>query len=105
VIERKKEMDVFVDFWVQGTKDPEIQAKIQRLYERWREDIKAVVDEGVQCGLFSPGSAHLVPALLVSLMEGAELQYRIDGDAFDLEEYFGAAYEMVLNLLLRPPTP
>ena len=64
-----------------------------------------MVDEGVQCGLFSSESAHLVPALLVSLMEGAELQYRIDSEAFNLEEYFGAAYEMMLSLLLESPTP
>lgn len=102
VIQRKKEMDVFVDFWVQGTSDPEIQEKIQGLYDRWRDDIAAVVEEGVQSGLFSTKYAGLIPSLLVSLMDGAALQYLIDGQAFDLEEYFSAAYEMVLGLLIKP---
>jgi TetR/AcrR family transcriptional regulator len=102
VIQRKRDMNVFYDFWVQGTRDPAIRTKIQGLYGRWREDIRAVVDEGVKAGVFSPRHADLIPSLLVSLMEGAALQYLIDEEAFDLEVYFAAAQDMVLKLLTEP---
>jgi len=102
LILRRKEMDVFMDFWVQGTKDPKIREKIQSMYARWRHDIGAVVEEGVQAGLFSPKHAQLIPSLLISIMDGAALQHLLDEEAFDLDAYFFAAYEMVVNILVKP---
>jgi AcrR family transcriptional regulator len=102
VIRRKRDMNVFYDFWVQGTRDPAIRAKIQGLYGRWRDDIRAVVSEGVEAGIFTSAHADLIPSLLVSLMEGAALQHLIDDKAFDLEAYFAAARDMVLKLLVEP---
>ncbi len=99
VIRRKRDMNVFYDFWVQGTRDPAIRQKIQELYGRWRDDIRSVVQKGVDAGAFSPRHADLIPFLLVSLMEGAALQHLIDEEAFDLEAYFAAAQDMVLKLL------
>ncbi len=102
IILRRKELDVFFDFWVQGTRDPAIREKITSLYARWRHDISLVIDEGVRTGLFNPRHAPLIPALLVSVMDGAALQYLIDPNAFDLDAYFTTAYEMILQLLLSP---
>ena len=39
LIQRAKEVVIFFDFWVQGTKDIKIRKKIQKMYARWREDI------------------------------------------------------------------
>ncbi len=102
IIRRRKELDVFFDFWVQGTRDEAIQEKISSLYARWRDDIGLIVDEGIRTGLFNPRHAAILPALLVSIMDGAALQYLIDPEAFSLDDYFHSAYEMILLLVLSP---
>lgn len=71
---------------------------IQKMYSRWREDIRGVVQEGVEGGAFGASAAQGVPVLMVSLMEGAALQYLIDGDALDLDSYFDGAMALISRL-------
>lgn len=101
LILRGKEIKVFFDFWVQGTSDARIRAKIKDLYARWRADIQTVITEGVQAGTFSPQNASLVPVLLASMMDGAALQYLMDEQAFDLQDYFDTVYLLALRLLTK----
>lgn len=90
---------VRLDFLVQGTSDPTIAAKIDEMYASWRSDIEEVVTEGVDAGVFAPKNAAVVPNLMVAMMEGAYLQHINQQDSSDLDDYFGAAHEMVLRLL------
>ena len=103
LIQRAKEVVIFFDFWVQGTKDTKIRKKIQKMYARWREDILSVIDEGVQKGVFSGAKSSQMPALLASIMDGASLQYLMDAGALDLQAYFDTAYEMVMGILTPRP--
>jgi TetR/AcrR family transcriptional regulator len=103
LIRRAKEVVIFFDFWVQGTKDARIRKKIQAMYARWRDDIQAVIDEGVQAGDFSAAYAAHMPALLASIMDGASLQSLMDAPALDLSAYFDLAYHMVLDALVPRP--
>jgi TetR/AcrR family transcriptional regulator len=95
----KERMFVFYDFWVQGTQDPQVQVKMQNMYATWRADIAAVVQQGVREGAFDPAQAALIPCLMVSLMEGAALQYLIDEQSIDLDEYFARAHKALWGLL------
>ena len=99
LIRRVKEVVIFFDFWVQGTKDAKIRKKIQKMYARWREDIRAVIEEGVQKGVFSSAKTSQMPALLASVMDGASLQYLMDAGSLDLQAYFDTAYEMAAGML------
>jgi len=96
---RGKTMDVFFDFWVQGTRDAAIRKQIQNMYAAWRSDMAKVVARGVEQGTFDPTYAALVPSMMVSLMDGGALQYLIDCEAFDLEGYLRTGHEMILRLL------
>lgn len=99
LIERRKEVIIFFDFWVQGTADPEIRTKISGMYRKWRADIEQVISEGIAGGEFSAENAAQVPPLLASIMDGASLQTLTDENAIDLKRYFAAAYRMALSLL------
>jgi|WetSurMetagenome_2_1015567.scaffolds.fasta_scaffold299574_2 TetR/AcrR family transcriptional regulator len=103
LIQRAKEVVIFFDFWVQGTKDAKIRKKIQKMYARWREDILSVIEEGVRKGVFSEAKASQMPALLASIMDGASLQYLMDAGSLDLQAYFDTAYEMVMGALSHRP--
>jgi AcrR family transcriptional regulator len=99
LIERRKEVVIFFDFWVQGTADAETRSKIAGMYQKWREDVRLVIDQGIRSGVFSPRFAGQVPALLASLLDGASLQYLTDSAAIDLPAYFQAAEQMLLSIL------
>jgi TetR/AcrR family transcriptional regulator len=99
--DRRELAEVFVDFWGHGLKAPEIKCQIQKMYERWRDDIRAALKEVMISDQNDISKLALVPFLMVSLMEGAALQYLIDDSTFDLETYFRAAHEMVLCFLIN----
>ena len=99
LIEKRQMLEVFFDFWSQGLQDPEIQSRIQMIYDRWRLDIETVAAEGVQTGDFAPDIAPMIPFLMVSIMEGAALQYLIDNTVFDLEAYFETSHKMIIGMV------
>lgn len=99
--DRRQLAEVFVDFWGHGLTDEQVRAKIRHMYGRWRGDIEAVIEEGMAADAFAVTNKSLASALVVSLMEGAALQYLIDSPAIDLQDYFAASLAMVLSYL-RP---
>jgi AcrR family transcriptional regulator len=99
--QRSKIMNVFFDFWVQGTRDPAIREQIRVMYQAWREDMERVVQRGVKMGDYDPTRALQVPALMVAIMDGGALQYLIQRETFDLEGYLTSAYEMILRFLIE----
>ncbi|MCJ7623838.1 MAG: TetR/AcrR family transcriptional regulator [Anaerolineaceae bacterium] len=102
VLQEKEILLAFYDFWVQSTgetRESVIQEAIQRIYNRWRGDIDNVVREGVAQGEFNSQHANLIPTLMVSLMEGAALQFLVDVEAIDLEAYFKKANQIILSII------
>ena len=90
---------VLFDFWVQSVSNEAIRKDMDRFYTPWRETIRAIVQSGVETGEFSAKHTELIPSYLISLMDGAALQYLIDDKAFDLQEYFHKAGEIIAALL------
>jgi AcrR family transcriptional regulator len=99
LIDRKYLKKVTLDFWVQGTDDDELKDKVQEMYAIWRRDIRSVVEEGVREGIFEADRSDQVPMIMVSLMEGAALQYLIEPESIDLDAYFDQGLSAVLALL------
>jgi AcrR family transcriptional regulator len=103
--QRSKTMNVFFDFWVQGTRDPTIREQIRVMHQAWRRDMEHVVQRGVEMGVFDPLYASQVPSLMVAIMDGGALQYLVQRESFDLEGYLASAYEMILRLLHGKDAP
>lgn len=93
-----KKLDyVQFDYWVQGTVDPEVRATFQKTFEIWRNDIQNVLTHGRTTEI--PDSVQrIIPYLMVSIMMGASMQYLIDEERMDLNEYFAMAETMILGL-------
>ncbi len=77
-----------IDYWVQSTVNEEMREIFKKTFNIWRDNIKEVLPKEVNENL---------PYIMVSLMLGASLQYLIDEDKFDLNDYFKVAEEMVLG--------
>lgn len=96
--EGTKDFVVF-DFWVQSASNEAIRENFSSSYSPWRDLIDQIIQSGIESGEFNPKYAGLLPSIIISIMDGAALQYLIDNQAFGLEEYFNTAGEMLSELL------
>ena len=101
-VQKRKEMCVFMDFCINGTRDEIIQQKIQNTYKIWLSLLESVIEEGINNGSFSAKHAKLLPDLLISMFDGASLRYYVNGEAFNLEEYFSLFHTLIADLLAKP---
>lgn len=99
IAEKSDSLEVYYDFWVQATKRPSVREKVRQMYTSWRADIRRILDDGVQQGIFRADRASLAPAMLIALFQGAALQSIIDPESFDLEQYFEQVDKFIVSFL------
>lgn len=85
------------DYWVQGTVNPEIRVKFQKTFDEWREDIGEVLQKNEHYNDIDPEYKQMFPYIIVSLMMGASMQYLIDEEKFNLDQYFNVVKKMVMS--------
>lgn len=93
ILNNKKFDYVQFDYWVQGTVDEVIRGKFQESFRKWRQNISEVLKNSK----IDPKIKKMLPYIMVSLMMGASMQYLIDEQEFNLDEYFDAAYQLILK--------
>lgn len=99
IINHKKLDYAQFDFWVQGTVNTEIRSRFQKAFDQWRDCISEVLVKGKDLENIDSKYVKMLPFIIVSLMMGASMQYLIDEDKFDLQEYFNAAKKVILDFL------
>ncbi len=99
VKERADLVTVFYDFWVQGTKQPDIREKMKEQFELYRDFIHQIVKEGVHMGTFKEDALKYVPGLTVGLLEGFAIQQVIDPDSFDASLLTQKSVEILLHTM------
>lgn len=97
------QIPMFLEFWRQATKDPDIWQATIAPYRRFRSAFAALVREGIAEGTLRPIDPDLGAHVLVSLGAGLVLQGVLDPNG---EEWRSAADKAVLLLLdgLANPT-
>ncbi|MBI3795265.1 MAG: TetR/AcrR family transcriptional regulator [Nitrospinae bacterium] len=95
---------VFYDFWVYSIKRPQYLAKISQRFLGFRSYISQIVNDGVQKGVFSSEKSHMLPPLLLSLLEGASLQLISDPEAFNMDLYQYMALDAISSIAGKKPT-
>lgn len=93
ITEEPQLLIVFFDFWVRGVKHPEIRGKIVQRFDGFRGYIAQLVRDGVASGDFTAEKSHMVPPLMLSMLEGASLQLISDPAAFNIDLYQYMALE------------
>lgn len=84
-----------MDFWVQGKINEEVRQKFVKSYEEWRNEIRDILDK--YCPDLDEKNKEILPYAMVSILEGATIQYFINKNNFDVENYFYICKEMMLN--------
>ncbi len=87
------------DFWVQGTANPEIREKFKNAFDIWTTNITEVLKQEPNFDEDKSEHYRMLPHLIVSIMMGASMQYLMDEEKFDLNDYFKSAEKMILNFL------
>lgn len=94
----RAQAELFLDFWVLGRGQPEIQTRIRRAFVRYREGFlpyaERVVAEAPD--RYGPRGARGLAAVVVSFIEGCALQLIADPERFSVDRYIRAVRGLVL---------
>lgn len=99
VRDRPDLMEVFYDFWVQGTKQPDIRDKMKEQFQLYRDFVNKIIKEGVDKGVFKQEVMDFVPGLTVSLLEGFAIQQVLDPDSFDANQMINKSVKILLKIM------
>ncbi|MFA9375277.1 MAG: TetR/AcrR family transcriptional regulator [Lachnotalea sp.] len=86
-----------VDFWVQTRTNPKIQKAFIESFQGWRNDIGKIIETYIPD--LSDKNKEFIPAMMVSMLEGATMQYLIDENSFDLDKYFAFCKSGILKII------
>lgn len=86
-----------IDFWVQGHINTEIQTAFAASFEGWRKEIGEMLDKYEPD--LSKQKREYLPYLIVSLLEGASIQFLINKGRFDVEEYFNLCKSIIIKAI------
>ena len=79
---------------------PEYVERLRRNNEETKRELQRIVSQGIEEGVLPAGDPYYLTCMLLGLVEGMEIQWLEDPEAFDLRK----AMEMVLSLVsaVRP---
>lgn len=97
ILNEKKYDFAEIDFWVQGHTNTDIQENFDASFEGWRKEIRRMLDTYVP--EISQEKKDFLPYFIVSILEGASMQYLINEDRFDVEEYFKYSKAVILKTI------
>lgn len=95
ILNNKKYDYAEVDFWVQGRINKEIQHAFANSFAGWRKEIGDILDRYVTD--MPKEKREYLPFAVVSLLEGATIQYLIDEGNFQVDTYFDFCKAMILK--------
>lgn len=85
----RERVELFYDYWVMGTRQPEIRSRVRASLERYRRLVAEVTGHMVasEPEAFGGMTAEGLAAIMVSFIEGCALQAVIDPASFDVAAY------------------
>lgn len=85
----RERVELFFDYWVMGTRHPEIQKKIRAALDRYRDALRPLAAEVVDAEpeRYAGVSADGLAAVAAGFIEGCALQVVMDPERFDVGEY------------------
>lgn len=95
ILENKEYDYAEMDFWQQGRISETMRQGFADSYQGWREDISKMLETYVPD--LPQNMKQYLPAYIVSFLEGATIQYLIDPESFDIEQYFAFGKKMILD--------
>jgi hypothetical protein len=95
IVNKRKYDFAEIDFWVQSKTNEDAHVKFAASYDKWRNEIREILE--TYCPDLDEKSKQILPFTLVSLLQGATIQYFINKTNFDIDGYFEMCKQMMLN--------
>ncbi len=91
---------VWVEFWRQAQRDPELRALHERIYDSWRSRIAGSVQAGVEAGAFRAVDADDWARRFVALIDGLTLHVLLHPGSVTADDMERIAREQIAATLL-----
>ncbi|MFA5756106.1 MAG: TetR family transcriptional regulator [Smithellaceae bacterium] len=88
---------VLIDFWAQINHDARIRQANVKLFQSYRAEIAAIIQEGAAKGVFTVEDVNLTSVIIIALIQGTIIQYAIDREAFNYSEIKEKIKEQILS--------
>jgi AcrR family transcriptional regulator len=88
---------LWLDFWAQAARNPDVASLRQKTDERWRETIRSLVITGQETGEFREVDPDRFAIMLCSLMDGLVIQIALKDSVIEPE----AAFEMSMSFVVE----
>lgn len=100
--EKEKEyFYVLIDFWSQTKHNPRMRKANNRLLRSYRDECAAILKEGISSGVFRDVDVAFAAATIVSVIQGTIVQYVLDNEAFNYEQYTKMIKDYIVSILLK----
>lgn len=97
IVEEPKYDYAEIDFWIQSRLDDDYRSEFKRSFLGWRSELQEFLSA------YAPHidiqKRKTLSSIIISLLEGASIQYLVDSDAFDVNEYFDYIKSLILKEL------
>jgi hypothetical protein len=88
-------LEVYYDYWNQGTRREPVRDKLNQMYTAWRQEISGLLSDTAAPGHLPADEAAALPAAVMALVQGAALQLIMNPEALDVEAYFRLVRRLV----------
>jgi AcrR family transcriptional regulator len=98
----RNEKDYFyivIDFWTQVNKNERMKRANTKLFKSYRDEISKILEEGMESGVFRNMDVNYTSIVIISIIQGMIIQYVIDTNAFDYEDYYKKVMTMVNDIV------
>jgi len=75
-----------IDFWIQSKIDKDFREEFKRSFYGWRKDLQELIE--TYAVHIEKEKTVLLASVIISLLEGATIQYLVDEEAFSVDKYF-----------------
>jgi len=102
LLEKEKAyFNVIIDFWAQINRNKRIHQANVKLFQSYRDEIAAILKEGEAKGVFVAVDVQLTSVIIISLIQGAIIQYVIDHEAFDYRVIKERIKDQILSMVIK----
>lgn len=84
-----------IDFWIQSRIDEDFKEEFRRSFFGWRKELQNLIEK--YAIHLEKEKQILLASIIISLLEGATIQYLIDAKAFSVDKYFAYCKELIIR--------
>ena len=97
----KDYFSIIFDFWTQINRSERMRRANIKLFQSYRDECSSILQEGIEKGVYVEMDVSYTTTIIISVIQGLIIQYVIDNNAFNYEEYTGKAIRHIKTLVLK----